>query len=472
MTEFIKKSLRESVSARWTALLLMSFTMLFAYTFIDALAPFGLLLEREFGWTPDVFGTVAGSAYILNVFGFMLIAGIILDRIGVRRSTVVASILMFIGACIKAYGVSYVFINGGFGYEFFSSFLPGVSASAKVAIIGFAIFGAGVEMAGITVTRAIVKWFKGKELALALAMQVSIARLGVVAVFFLLPRLAEWGGFSTTILLAALFVCIALLGFGIYFFMDLKLERQEKLLDAPDEEQFKFADLKQIFTSKAFMIIAFLCLLYYISIFTFQKFALGMLDARLPDLPLWSDLLAFLPDNQIRHGDLFMFLPIGAMFLTPLLGTYLDNKGKGATMLIWGSALMVVCHTIFALTPDTMFTFPLALTTIIVLGVSFSLVPAALWPAVPKLVEDKVIGSAYAAIFWIQNIGLWVAPTLIGIVLMASNPGVDITVEGVHYNYTVVMLVFASFGVAALLLGFWLKAEDKKKGYGLELPNK
>ncbi|MCL2414129.1 MAG: MFS transporter [Bacteroidales bacterium] len=459
MTELIKKSLRESVAARWTALLLMSFTMLFAYTFIDALAPFGLLLEREFGWTPDVFGTVAGSAYFLNIIGFMLIAGIILDRIGVRRSTIVASILMLIGAVIKAYGVSYTFIEGGFGYEFFSSFWTGVSASAKVAMVGFAIFGAGVEMAGITVTRAIVKWFKGKELALALAMQVSIARLGVVAVFFLLPRMEVWVGFSTTILLAALCVCIAILGFGVYFFMDLKLERQEKLLDAPDEEQFRFADLKQIFTSKAFMIIAFLCLLYYISIFTFQKFAVGMLEARLPDSP-WP------------HGDLFMFLPIGAMFLTPLLGTYLDNRGKGATMLIWGSGLMVVCHTIFALVPDSMFSFPLALTTIIVLGVSFSLVPAALWPAVPKLVEDKVVGSAYATIFWIQNIGLWGAPILIGTVLMASNPGVDINVSGVFYDYTVVMLVFASFGVAALLLGFWLKAEDKKKGYGLELPNK
>ena len=465
MTELIKKSLRESTAARWTALLLMSFTMLFAYTFIDALAPFGLLLEREFGWTPDVFGTVAGSAYFLNIIGFMLIAGIILDRIGVRRSTVVASILMLIGAVIKAYGVSYAFIpsydnpTGGFGYAFFNSFWTGVSASAKVAMLGFAIFGAGVEMAGITVTRAIVKWFKGKELALALAMQVSIARLGVVAVFFLLPRMEIWVGFSTTILLAALCVCIAILGFGVYFFMDRKLEKQEKILDASDEEPFKLADLKPIFASKAFMIIAFLCLLYYVSIFSFQKFAVAMLEARLPDSPM-------LP------GDLFMFLPIGAMFLTPLLGTYLDNKGKGATMLIWGAGLMAFCHAIFAFVPDAMFSFPLALTAIIILGVSFSLVPAALWPAVPKLVEDKVIGSAYAVIFWIQNIGLWGVPILIGHVIIASNPGVDINVPGVFYDYTWMMIVFASFGVFAMLLGFWLKAVDKKKGYGLELPNK
>jgi len=207
------------------------------------------------------------------------------------------------------------------------------------------------------------------------------------------------------------------------------------------------------------MIIAFLCLLYYVSIFSFQKFAVAMLEARLPDSPM-------LP------GDLFMFLPIGAMFLTPLLGTYLDNKGKGATMLIWGAGLMAFCHAIFAFVPDAMFSFPLALTAIIILGVSFSLVPAALWPAVPKLVEDKVIGSAYAVIFWIQNIGLWGVPILIGHVIIASNPGVDINVPGVFYDYTWMMIVFASFGVFAMLLGFWLKAVDKKKGYGLELPNK
>ncbi|MCL2416305.1 MAG: MFS transporter [Bacteroidales bacterium] len=455
MTEIIKNTLRESAFARWMAIFFMSFAMLFAYIFIDALAPFRILLERDFGWTPDIFGTVAGSAYFLNVIGFMLVAGIILDKMGVRRTAILSALLMMFGAFIKSYGVSYTFINGGFGYEFFSSFLPRIPASAKVAIVGFAIFGAGLEMAGITVPKAIVKWFKGKEMALAMGMNLAIARLGAGLVFFVLPEFALLYGFSTTITLSALSLCIVVLSFGAYFLMDLKLERQDRESDVP-EDLFKFSDLKQIFASKAFMIISGLCVLYYVAIFPFQKFALGMLESGLVDSP-------------IAANRIFMFFPVGAMILTPFLGWFLDSKGKGATMLIWGAGLMVVCHSFFAIFPN--FSFPLALSAIVLLGISFSLVPAALWPAVPRLVEDKVLGSAYGVIFWIQNIGLFFVPILIGFVLRATNVGIDIA-AGDSYSYTWMMVIFASFGMLAMLLGFWLKAEDKKKGYGMELPNK
>ena len=457
MTDVIKNSLRESATARWFALILVSVAMFCAYMFIDVLAPLANLLELNFGWSPDTFGTVAGSEFILNIIGFLIVAGIILDKIGVRNSALVAGSLMLVGSVIKFYGVSDAFNNGGFGHAFFNSFWTSFPASAKVACIGFAIFGCGVEMAGITVSKSIVKWFRGKELALAMGLEMAIARLGVATVFILSPKLAASGGISTAVGVGALFLLIAFLMFCIYFFMDLKLDRQEQVETSPEDE-FKFSDLKKIFTSKTFLITAGLCVLFYASIFPFQKFAVGMLDSRLVNPPM-------LPN------ELFSLFPIGAMILTPLLGFFLDYKGYGATMLIFGSLLMMVCHTIFALTPDAMFSFPLALSAIILLGVSFSLVPASLWPSVPKLVEHKVLGSAYAVIFWIQNIGLMLVPMLIGYALKVTNAGIDIA-AGDKYNYTVPMLIFASFGVLALLLGIWLKAEDKKKGYGLELPNK
>ena len=460
MTEIIKQTLRESVAARWVVLVLLATTMFFIGVFADILAPIAPLLEEALGWTPVTYGLLSGKMYILNIFGFIILAGIILDRIGARKSTLIAAVLVLIGAGIKYYGMTDHFANGGFGFEFFNSFLPDIPASAKVAIVGFAIFGVGLEMAVISTMRAIIRWFKGKELALALAMQVSIGRLGIMFAFFIAPRWAEASDIPTTVAISALLMLIGLFAACIYFIMDVKLDRQEgvKAEIVAEEDKFRFSDIRVIGSSKTFWIVAGLCMFYYISIWTFQRFAVGMLDSRLVDAPITS-------------SDIFMFFPLGAAILTPILGYVLDFRGYGATMLIWGSLLMVVCHSIFALAPDTMFTFPVALGAVIVLGVSFSLVPAALWPAIPKFIEPRMLGTAYALIFWIQNIGLWRAPILIGNVLEATNPYVDVTAGDVH-NFQVPMLIFASFGVFALILSFMLKRQDKIHGYGLELPNK
>ena len=464
MTEKISKTLRESSVARWAALLLLSSTMFFAYMFIDVLAPLSTMLEQSLKWTPDTFGSVAGSEYFLNVFAFFLIfAGIILDKMGVRFTAVLAAVVMVVGASIKLYGISDAFNNGGFGYEFLNSFWPSFPASAKMASIGFAIFGCGVEMAGVTVSKGIVKWFKGKEMALAMGLEMAIARLGVFAVFRLSPIMAEHGGVSMSVGVGTLLLLIGLLSFSVYFFMDRTLERQDATArdQADPEEEFKISDLKAIFTSKTFMIVAGLCVLFYSAIFPFQKFATGMLESRLSM-------------TTSEASGLFSFFPIGAMVLTPLLGWFIDNKGKAGTMLMLGSLLVVICHLIFALTPAASFTFAVALSAIILLGISFSLVPAALWPSVPKLVDNRVLGSAYSIIFWIQNIGLMLTPMLIGWALKTTNPGVADGIaagEALKYNYTVPMLIFASLGVVAFFLAIWLKAEDKKKGYGIELPN-
>lgn len=465
MTENKSFTIRELPVVRWLALILLSSTMFFAYMFIDVLAPLSTLLETQLNWSPETFGTVAGSEYFLNVFFlFLIFAGIILDKIGVRYSALLSAFLMLLGASIKLYGVSEAFSNGGIGYGFFSSFLVDFPASAKVACIGFAIFGCGVEMAGVTVSKGIVKWFKGKELALAMGLEMAIARLGVFAVFRLSPVLAESGGVSFSVGVGTLLLLIGLLSFSVYFFFDRKLDLQDKSLvqdGADPEEEFKVSDLKQIFTSKTFWIVAGLCVLFYSAIFPFQKFATGMLESRL-------DLSAK------EAGKLFSYFPIGAMLLTPLLGWFLDKKGKGATMLALGSLLVIVCHLIFALTPESLFSKPVAFGAIVLLGVSFSLVPAALWPSLPKLVDHRVLGSAYSVTFWIQNMGLMFTPILIGWALKESNPGVAEMIaagEVAKYNYTVPMLIFASLGVIAFFLGLLLKKEDKKRGYGLEEPN-
>ncbi len=461
MTEKLQKKLNDSAVIRWSALILIALMMFFCYMFVDVLSPLQNMLETARGWTPATYGTVVGSEYFLNVFVlFLIFAGIILDKMGVRFTGLLSAGMMIVGAGIKLYGISDYFVAGGFGYDFFSSFWTSFPASAKLACVGFAIFGCGAEMAGITVSKAIAKWFAGKEMALAMGLEMAIARLGVFAVFTLSPRVASMMPESVVrpVAVVGLLLCIGFLTYLVFTFMDRKLDRQ---LDAAGEEageEFKVKDLGKLFSSPTFMIVAMLCVLYYSAIFPFQKFAVPMLQNTL-------DMTAQ------QASDLFRWFPIGAMVLTPLLGAFLDFKGKGATMLILGAVLMSVCHLIFALVPLTP---AVAYTAIILLGVSFSLVPAALWPSVPKLVENRYLGSGYAVIFWIQNIGLWGFPIIIGAALQAANPGVSEQIRAgaeVTYNYTVPMLIFASLGVLAFLLGLWLKVLDRKKGFGLELPN-
>lgn len=462
MVEQINKKINDSPLARWTALVLIASMMFFAYMFVDMLSPLQTMLETQRGWSPTVFGTYGGSEFFLNVFvGFLIFAGIILDKTGIRFTGILSGSLMVIGAAIKLYGLSDYFVGGGFGYEFFSSFAPGFPASAKLACVGFAIFGCGTEMAGITVSKTIVKWFNGKELALAMGLEMAIARLGVFAVFRLSPWVANLGEPSVVrpVAICGLLLCIGLLCFITYTFLDRKLDKQIGAMNLEPEEPFKISDIGILLTSKTFMIVAFLCVLYYSAIFPFQKFATGMLESRLGM-------------SNTDAANLFSWFPIGAMVLTPLLGSFLDHKGKGATMLIVGAILMCGCHLIFALAPLNLF---IAYAAIILLGISFSLVPAALWPSVPKLVENRYLGSAYSIIFWIQNMGLWGFPILIGWALNKYNPGVTEQIKagvaGVTYDYTVPMLIFASLGVFAFLLGLWLKSIDRKKHYGLELPN-
>ncbi|MGE4290106.1 MAG: MFS transporter [Salinivirgaceae bacterium] len=464
MTDTIKKTLRDSKVARWIALLLISSTMFFAYFFVDVAAPLQSMLETGYKWTPEVFGMLGGSEFFLNVFaGFLILSGIILDKMGIRFTIITAGLTMVIGGALKYYALTDAFASSGMAV-WLSSFFVNIPASAKLAFFGFAIFGVGVEMAGITVSKTIVKWFRGKEMALAMGLEMALARLGVFAVFQLSPVFAENGGVSNSVFWGLAFLCIGFITFFIYTFMDRALDKEVDA-DASSEpsEEFKVSDILVILTNPGFLAIAGLCVLFYSAIFPFQKFATDMLASKLGvDLKTASQFVSY--------------FPIGAMILTPPIGFFLDKKGWGASMMMYGAILLTVSHLIFALVPAESFTVVVAISTIVILGVAFSLVPASMWPSLPKVVEDRYLGSAYGLTFWIQNMGLLGVPILIGWALSASNPGVSeqiaAGVEGVKYNYMVPELIFAGFGVAAFALSFYLKYIDRKKGYGLELPNK
>ena len=537
MTQAIQKTLRDSAAMRWTALTLLAFAMFCSYIFMDILSPIKDLMQETRGWDSTAFGTMQGSEVFLNVFVFFLIfAGIILDKMGVRFTAVLSAAVMLVGACVKWYAISESFIGSGLDTWFtnnlnyipifdelgVSPFYQGMPASAKFAACGFMIFGCGCEMAGITVSRGIVKWFKGREMALAMGSEMALARLGVATCMIFSPFFAKLGSevsVSRSVAFGVVLMCIALIMTIVYFFMDKQLDAQTGEAEEKDDP-FKISDIGKILSDSGFWLVALLCVLYYSAIFPFQKYAVNMLQCNLtltePGTDsFWSSpsvtiiqyiimllvaaagfasnfqkktnmkytllglsilaLITYCYMGYMRQTaeSIFAVFPLLAVLITPILGNYLDNHGKAVSMLILGSLLLIGCHLTFA------FILPMfkasavggviiAYSTILVLGASFSLVPASLWPSVPKLVDAKVIGSAYALIFWIQNIGLWLFPLLIGKVLDATNPeGASAT----ELDYTAPLVMLACLGVAALILGFILKAVDKKKGLGLEEAN-
>jgi len=551
MTENIK-TLRDSAAMRWIALLLLALAMFCAYIFMDILSPIKDLMESTRGWDSKAFGTMQSSETFLNVFVFFLIfAGIILDKMGVRFTAVLSGAVMLVGGLIKYYAISPSFMGSSLENWFtnnlnyiplfdelgVSPFYRGMPASAKLAAIGFMLFGCGAEMAGITVSRGIVKWFKGRETALAMGSEMALARLGVATCMIFSPYFAKLGGsvnVSRSVAFGVVLLCIALIMFVTYFFMDKKLDAQTGEAEEKDDP-FKISDIGKIFSSLGFWLVALLCVLYYSAIFPFQKYAVNMLQCNLTLNPadpssFWGGesvtivqyiimllvaVCAFASNFSKKKGmkyglmalavvalvvycymgymrgtaeTIFAVFPLLAVAITPILGNYVDHKGKAASMLMIGSILLVICHLTFA------FILPMfkgsavggtivAYVTILVLGASFSLVPAALWPSVPKLVDEKIIGSAYALIFWIQNIGLWLFPLLIGNVLESTNATNQAVIDAkaaieagetgvlVPYDYQWALVMLAALGVAALLIGLYLKVVDKKKHLGLEEPN-
>lgn len=458
MTEKIKQSLRDSKAARWTALAVVAFTMLCGYYLTDVMAPLKGLLEGQIGWDSSEYGFFTSAYGWFNVFLLMLIiGGIILDKMGVRFTGMGAAITMVIGTIIKYWAVSTNALDGQVWHILWFD----MKAQVFMAALGFAIFGVGVEVAGITVSKIIVKWFKGKELALAMGLEMAVARLGTaLALATSVPLAKTLGHVSKPILVCLIMLCIGLIAFIIYTFMDKKLDASEAEVNEEEEEEaFRVSDIFKIVTNKGWWYIAILCVLFYSSVFPFLKYASDLMVNKFGV----SDSLA---------GTIPAMLPFGTILLTPFFGNLYDRKGKGATIMIIGSLLLILVHGLFSI-PFLSHWF-ISIVLIIILGIGFSLVPSAMWPSVPKIIPENQLGSAYALIFWVQNWGLMGVPALIGWVLEKYCITGEVVRDGLTvstYNYTLPMIIFAGFGVLALLFALLLKAEDKKKGYGLELPN-
>ncbi|HOT89753.1 MAG TPA: MFS transporter [Bacteroidales bacterium] len=458
MTDKIRKTLRDSAVARWSALAVVAFTMLCGYYLTDVIAPLKGLLEGQIGWNSDDFGTFNSAYGWFNVFLFMLIiGGIILDKMGVRFTGVTAAAVMVAGTLIKYWAVSTHSLDG--------QMIFGVKSQVMVAGLGFAIFAVGVEVAGITVSKIIYKWFKGKELALAMGLEMATARLGTALALSTSVPIAKAFGHtdvSRPILVCLIMLCIGLMSFVIYTFMDKKLDAsvaENKDPNEAAEEEFKLKDILTIITNKGWWYIAILCVLFYSAVFPFLKYAADLMVNK------------FGVEENLA-GTIPALLPFGNILLTPLFGSIYDKKGKGATIMIIGAILLIFVHAMFSI--PFLDNWVLAIVLILILGVGFSLVPSAMWPSVPKIIPEKQLGTAYALIFWVQNWGLMGVPFLIGKVLDNYCITGQVVRDGLTvntYNYTIPMMIFTSFGILALVFAFLLKREDKKKGYGLELPN-
>ncbi len=465
MTEKISSSLRESKTARWTVLVLVSFTMMCMYYLTDAMAPLQQMLQSNLDWSATDYGLFTSGYGWFNVFLLMLVfSGMILDKLGTRFTGILAIVIMLVGAGIKYWAIS-GHVTGSFEITIFGWKALGLTPkSAVVAGLGFGIFGVGCEMFGISANKAVVRWFRGKEMALAIGLNTSTGRIGTaLAMFTPLPLYNLTKNVSAPVLLSMLLLLIGLLVFLFFTIIDKRLDKEETQAGIAKDEEFKFSDIAEIGRNRAFWYIAILCVLFYSAVFPFIKFATNLIVQKFSV----SDAFA---------GYIPALLPFSALLLTPLFGGISDRKGKAASIMVLGSILLVFVHLLFSI--PSLNSFTIAIGLVLLLGIAFSLVPSAMWPSVAKIIPHNKLGTAYAMIFWVQNIGLMLVPLLIGFVLdkycitgtitkMIDGKELQLT----QYNYTIPMLIFACFGLLAIGFAYLLKAEDKKMGYGLEKPN-
>ena len=461
----LKKSLRDSKSARWLMLGLVSFTMMCMYYLTDAMAPLQERLQASLSWTASDYGFFTSGYGWFNVFLLMLVfSGMILDKMGVRFTGILGISIMLIGGFIKYWAIS-GHVTGDYELTVFSWQMIALSKkSAVVAGFGFAIFGVGCEMFGIAANKAVVRWFRGKEMALAIGLNTSTGRIGTaLAMFTPIPLIRLTGDISAPVILSLFLLGIGMLVFILFTFMDRKLDQEEADAGVAAEEEFKFADIVEIGKNRAFWYITILCVLFYSAVFPFIKYATNMIVQKF-------DI------SDANAGYIPALLPLSALLLTPVFGSLFDKKGKGATIMIIGSILLVCVHLLFSI--PSLNNFAVAIGLVMVLGVAFSMVPSAMWPSIAKIIPHSKLGTAYSMTFWVQNWGIMGVPLLIGVVLdkYCITGTVTKMVDGkeqvlTQYNYMIPMLIFSLFGFLAIGFAFLLKAEDRKMGYGLEKPN-
>ena len=441
-------NLRDSAVMRWSALGIVAFTMMAAYFVNDIMAPLKTMLESNLSWNSSDFGYFTGAYSFLNVFLLMLIwGGLMLDRFGIRLTGKLATILMVVGVALEYYGITVKAAD--------TTMIMGHKAGVFFASAGYSIFGVGAEVAGITVTKIIAKWFRGKEMGTAMGIQVALARIGSQAAYSVAIPIAKNTSLSMPVIVGFILLVIGMFAFFAYSVMDKKLDKQDKFIEEEEESKFSFRDVKDILINPGFWLIALLCVLFYSCVFPFQKFASELMVNKYGI----SDDIA---------GTIVGLPALGALVLTPLFGSVVDRRGKAASIMMLGSFMLILVHLIYAI--PFLNNWLIAITLLIVLGIAFSLVPSAMWPSVAKIFPARQLGTAFALIFFIQNIGLWGVPNLIGLILdkycvVGTSGNANI------YDYTLPMVVFTGFAVLSLIVAYLLKVANRRYGYNLEKPN-
>ncbi len=454
MREKVRETIATKSWARWTVLAIVSFTMMAGYIVAKEMSPLQFMLEKAtadggMNWTSGEFGIFAGSRGFFNVFLLMLfVGGIILDKKGVRFTGILSCVLMLAGASV-VYGVI-AFTSPDPMWDV--PLLGTVKRQVALASLGFAFFGIGYEMCGITVSKVVVRWFSGKEMALAMGLQVSMARLGTALALGFSPIIALKWGLSFPILIGVFCVGVGLIAYLYYCTMDRRLDKVTGHVATQDEtaedEQFHFADMKITIKNPGFWLITLLCLFYYSALYPFLDFATKLMISK---YGVDAHLAGLIP----------AILPFTSIVLTPLFGAWCDKKGRSATMMLIGSVMLTLVLVVFAMPSNFS---ALAVTLMCILGIAFSLLPAALWPAVPKIVPMKQLGTSYSIIYYIQNIGLILVPILIG-KINENNTTAGVT------DYTPSMWIFTVIGILAIITSVLLLRADRKHDYGLQLPN-
>ena len=454
MRDQIKETIATRAWARWTVLAIVSFTMMAGYVVAKEMSPLQFMLEKAtadggMGWTSGEFGIFAGSRGFFNVFLLMLfVGGIILDKMGVRFTGILSCVLMLAGSAAVYGAITYTSPDPMWSVPVLGT----VKRQVVLAALGFAFFGIGYEMCGITVSKAIVRWFSGKEMALAMGLQVAMARLGTALALGFSPIIALNWGLPRPILIGVFCVGVGLIAYLYYCTMDRRLDKDKGVetqnLASQDDEKFHFSDMKLTIKNPGFWLITLLCLFYYSALYPFLDFATKLMISK---YGVDSHLAGLIP----------AILPFTSIVLTPLFGGWCDKKGRGATMMVIGSVMLTLVLIVFAMPLKSSW---IAVTLMCILGIAFSLLPAALWPAVPKIVPMKQLGTSYSIIYYIQNIGLMLIPVLIGKVLERNTIGEQV-------DYTRSLIIFAIIGLGAIITASLLLWMDRKRHYGLEDPN-
>ena len=451
MAEAIRHRLNDSPIARWTVLFIVATAMMMGYFVNDVMSPLEALLEMPkaeggLGWTSSDYGFFSGSGSFINVFLLMLFfSGLILDKMGIRFTGILACSLMTLGTLVKYYAVTTDF--GTSSVTFFGTNLP---TSAAWASFGFAVFGVGYEMTGITVSKAMVRWFTGHELALAMGIQLAMARLGTAAALSISAPVARHFSLSTPLLVALAFLIIGLLAFLVFCVMDRRLDDSRRSCSTSsssssyeNNEEFRLSDIGITLRNPGFWLITIFCVLFYSAVSPFLKFSTKLM------------VIKYGVDPDIA-GFFSSIAPFGTILMTPLFGLVFDRFGRGVTLVITGALMLTAVHFGFSL---PMHSSAVAIALMVVLSVGYSLAPAALWPCVPKIIPLKCLGTAYSMIFFIQNFGRAIIPMFVG------------RANETDPSYTTSMLIFGFTALGAALTAIVMLYTDRKKGYGLQLPN-